>query len=112
MAECQLVAREDRRGTILRPGRSCDLAGECLMQSLLIVDDRADNRKLLGLSPRHLYPMVEAEDAATAWDLLLQHHPRGVILDVMMPVGRDGFDLCAKIRAGANPEVKPLTCCF
>jgi CheY-like chemotaxis protein len=76
------------------------------MQSLLIVDDLGDNRMLLRLSPGQLYPMVEAEDAATAWDLLLQHQPRGVILEVMMPVGRDGFDLCAKIRADANPEVK------
>ena len=76
------------------------------MQTLLIVDDRADNRKLLRLSLGHLYRLVEAEDAATAWDLLLEHRPRGVILDVMMPGDMDGFDLCAKIRADANPEIK------
>lgn len=76
------------------------------MQTLLIVDDRVDNRKLLRLSLGHLYRIVEAEDAATAWDLLIAHRPRGVILDVMMPGGMDGFDLCAKIRAQADPSIK------
>ena len=76
------------------------------MQTLLIVDDRADNRKLLRLSLGHLYRIVEAEDAATAWDLLIAQRPRGVILDVMMPGGMDGFDLCAKIRADADPAIK------
>jgi len=72
------------------------------MQTLLIVDDRADNRKLLKLSLGHLYAIIEAADAATAWELLLAHRPRGVILDVMMPGGMDGFELCAKIRADAD----------
>ena len=72
------------------------------MQTLLIVDDRADNRKLLRLSLGHRYALLEAPDAATAWDLLVAHRPRGVILDVMMPGGMDGFDLCAKIRADAE----------
>ncbi len=76
------------------------------MQTLLIVDDRADNRKLLRLSLGHRYRIVEAEDAATAWGLLVAHRPRGVILDVMMPGGMDGFDLCAKIRADADTEIK------
>jgi two-component system, OmpR family, phosphate regulon response regulator PhoB len=75
------------------------------MQTLLIVDDRADNRKLLRLSLGHLYRIIEAADAATAWSLLVEHQPRGVILDVMMPGGMDGFDLCAKIRADADPQI-------
>ena len=69
------------------------------MQTLLIVDDRADNRKLLRLSLGHLYRLFEAADAATAWGLLLEHRPRGLILDVMLPGGMDGIELCAKIRA-------------
>lgn len=69
------------------------------MQTLLIVDDRADNRKLLRLTLSHLYEIAEAADAATAWDLLVALRPRGVILDVMMPGGMDGFELCEKIRA-------------
>jgi CheY-like chemotaxis protein len=69
------------------------------MQTLLIVDDRADNRKLLRLTLGHRYSVIEAPDAATAWELLQAHRPRGVILDVMMPGEMDGFDLCERIRA-------------
>jgi len=72
------------------------------MQTLLIVDDRADNRKLLRLTLGHLYHVVEAPDATTAWQLLRVHRPRGVILDVMMPGEMDGFELCARIRADAE----------
>ena len=69
------------------------------MQTVLIVDDRADNRKLLRLTLGHAYDILEAPEAATAWELICKHHPRGIILDVMMPGAMDGFDLCAKIRA-------------
>ncbi|MEI8297842.1 MAG: response regulator [Pseudomonadota bacterium] len=69
------------------------------MQTLLIVDDRADNRKLLRLTLGQRYNILEAPDAATAWELLQSHQPRGLILDVMMPGEMDGFGLCERIRA-------------
>ena len=55
------------------------------MEKLLIVDDQSDIRKLLRLTLGRRYDLVEAGDAATAWEIIRRERPRGVILDVMMP---------------------------
>lgn len=74
------------------------------MDKLLIVDDQSDIRKLLRLTLGRRWELIEAEDAAGAWDLLRRERPRGVILDVMMPGEMDGYQLCEKIRA--DPTLK------
>jgi two-component system phosphate regulon response regulator PhoB len=74
------------------------------MHKLLIVDDQPDIRKLLRLTLGRSYELVEAEDAAAAWEIIRHEKPRGVILDVMMPGEMDGYQLCEKIRR--DPEVK------
>lgn len=68
------------------------------MDKLLIVDDQSDIRKLLRITLGRRYELVEAEDAASAWEIIRHERPRGVILDVMMPGEMDGYQLCAKIR--------------
>ena len=68
------------------------------MDKLLIVDDQSDIRKLMRITLGKRYDLLEAEDAASAWQLIRHEHPRGVILDVMMPGEMDGYQLCAKIR--------------
>ncbi|MCK9382599.1 MAG: response regulator [Sulfuritalea sp.] len=70
---------------------------------LLIVDDQPDIRKLLRLTLGNHYDLFEAEDAASAWEILRREQPRGVILDVMMPGEMDGYQLCVKIRS--DPEL-------
>jgi DNA-binding response OmpR family regulator len=70
-----------------------------MMDKLLIVDDQSDIRKLLRITLGRRYAVVEAEDAASAWDIIRHQRPRGVILDIMMPGEMDGYQLCAKIRA-------------
>lgn len=74
------------------------------MDKLLIVDDQSDIRKLLRLTLGRNYELVEAEDAASAWEIIRREKPRGVILDVMMPGEMDGYQLCEKIRR--DPEYK------
>lgn len=69
------------------------------MDKLLIVDDQPDIRKLLRITLGRSYELVEAEDAASAWEIIRREHPRGVILDVMMPGEMDGYQLCEKIRS-------------
>jgi CheY-like chemotaxis protein len=76
------------------------------MDKLLIVDDQSDIRKLLKLTLGRRYDLLEAEDAATAWEIIRRKRPRGVILDVMMPGEMDGYQLCEKIRK--DPSTKAI----
>jgi DNA-binding response OmpR family regulator len=71
------------------------------MEKLVIVDDQSDIRKLLRLTLGRRYQLFEAEDAASAWEIIRHERPRGIILDVMMPGEMDGYQLCAKIRQDA-----------
>ncbi|MDK9702969.1 MAG: response regulator [Sulfuritalea sp.] len=70
---------------------------------LLIVDDQPDIRKLLRIVLGGHYDLLEAEDAASAWEILRRERPRGIILDIMMPGGMDGYQLCIEIRR--DPEL-------
>lgn len=65
---------------------------------VLIVDDSANIRRLLGatLSPHYL--TVEAEDGVTALAMIRKHRPRLVLLDVMMPGELNGLAALSAIR--------------
>lgn len=76
------------------------------MDKLLIVDDQPDIRKLLRITLSRSYDLLEAEDAMSAWEIILRDQPRGVILDVMMPGEMDGYQLCEKIRK--DPKHKDI----
>ncbi|MBT9372313.1 response regulator transcription factor [Rhizobium sp. CSW-27] len=68
-------------------------------QTILVVDDDAEIRQLVGdLLRREGYAVETAEDAA-AMDLLMARHlPDLVILDLMMP-GEDGLSVCRRLSA-------------
>ncbi len=74
------------------------------MNKLLIVDDQSDIRRLLRLTLGKRFDLIEAADAASAWELIRHEKPRGVILDVMMPGEMDGYQLCERIRR--DPQSK------
>lgn len=73
------------------------------MEKILIVDDQPDIRKLLRLTFGRRYSVLEAEDAAAAWETIRHEQPRVVLLDVMMPGEMDGYQLCERIRK--DPQV-------
>jgi DNA-binding response OmpR family regulator len=67
---------------------------------VLIVDDHGEIRKLLRLSfdpDRH--QIFEAGDGAAALALARRKPPRLVLLDVMMPGGLDGFEVCRQLKS-------------
>ena len=78
-------------------------------QTILIVDDDADIRRLVAdLLRREGYRVEQAEDGAEL-DVVLRRTPVDLfILDLMMP-GEDGLSLCRRIRADQDTPILMLT---
>lgn len=69
------------------------------MEKILVVDDQADIRRLIGLTLGKRYTIIEAENGRQAVDRLRSEMMSAVILDVMMPGELDGFAVLRAIRA-------------
>lgn len=74
------------------------------MHKVLIVDDQADIRRMMNIALGEDFDLLETEDGLTALDMVRQHRPDVVLLDVMMPGGLDGLQVLEKIRA--DPRLK------
>jgi DNA-binding response OmpR family regulator len=73
-------------------------------QKLLIVDDQDDLRKMLRLALGYgKYQLLDAADGPSALAIAKAEKPDVILLDVMMPGGMDGFDVCRAIKA--DPEL-------
>jgi len=72
---------------------------------ILIVDDQGELRKLVRMTLEYAdYELHEAENGARALELLEVVRPGLVVLDVMMPGGLDGFQVCEIIKS--RPETR------
>jgi DNA-binding response OmpR family regulator len=69
------------------------------MYKVLIVDDQIDIRRMMHIALGDNFELLEAADGVTALDLLRQHKPDVVLLDVMMPGEIDGLQVLQAIRA-------------
>lgn len=66
---------------------------------ILIVDDHADLRKLITLSLGSSdFDLVEAVDGQSALEECERQPPDLVLLDLMLPGGIDGIEVCRRIR--------------
>lgn len=74
------------------------------MQKILIVDDHSDIRRLLSITLGKEYELLEAEDGASALELIRRQRPEIVLLDVMMPGELDGLDVLDAIKS--DPTTK------
>ncbi len=87
------------------PGASCD--GR---ESILLVEDESMMAEVVA---RYLEQAGYAVDLATtgpeALELFRQRQPRLVLLDIMLPGGVDGFEICRHIRATTATPVIMLT---
>ncbi|MBD2554991.1 PAS domain S-box protein [Limnothrix sp. FACHB-708] len=78
--------------------------------SLLIVDDRTDDRTLLHrLLAREGYHILLADNAHQAWQQLKHHTFDLILLDVYLP-DRSGFALCEELKA--NPKTADIPIIF
>ena len=68
------------------------------MKRVLIADDDADVRELIGFKLRQSgWDVTTARDGQEALELCLASPPDVVVLDIMMP-GLSGLDVCREIR--------------
>lgn len=75
---------------------------------ILIVDDNAENRKLLGsLLVKAGYEVGVAKDGNSALEFLKNERPNLILLDVMMP-GMDGFEVCSIIKSESRTRYIPI----
>jgi DNA-binding response OmpR family regulator len=74
------------------------------MYKVLIVDDQIDIRRMMNIVLSDNYALLEAEDGMTALNLVRQHKPDVVLLDIMMPGELDGLQVLQAIRN--DPEIK------
>ena len=76
---------------------------------ILIVDDDADIRDLLGdYLAKNGYRASVAADGKAMWALLARGGIDLIVLDLMLP-GEDGLTLCRKLRGEADTPVIMLT---
>lgn len=77
-------------------------AGALFDRAILIVDDLAENRKLLRvLLEAEAFKIVEAADGAEALRVLAREEVGAIISDILMP-NMDGYRLCYEVRT--NPQ--------
>lgn len=75
---------------------------------ILVVDDIAINRQVLGLVLRKVgYQILFAGSAAEAMQQVNLQVPDLIMLDIMMP-GIDGYSLCRRLRSEARTEKVPI----
>lgn len=73
-----------------------------LARKLLIVDDIGELRRLLRLTLGYgVYRIYEADNGRDALELARSLVPDVMVLDVMLPGGMSGFEVCQAIKADA-----------
>jgi CheY-like chemotaxis protein len=76
------------------------------LPTILVVDDHPNVRRLLAVVLSREFRVLEAENATQALEAIRKHHPRAVLLDVMMPGDRDGLDVLRELKT--TPELRDI----
>lgn len=84
------------------------------MKRILIVDDQSVIRWMIRLALRDYFLIDEADNPSAAWGMIKRRRPDGIVLDVLMPGGTDGFQFCQRIKSDpalASINVVLVTAC-
>lgn len=77
---------------------------------ILVVDDSPLNLKFVLTSLRRAdFTVLSAEDGESGLQMVDEHHPDLILLDIMMP-GIDGFEVCRRLKA--NPDTRAIPVIF
>jgi DNA-binding response OmpR family regulator len=72
--------------------------------TIVVIEDDRNIADLVELYLRQDgFRVVQAEDGDRGLEAVRSQRPRLVVLDVGLPGGADGLDVCRKLRAGNNP---------
>jgi CheY-like chemotaxis protein len=78
-----------------------------LTRKLMIVDDVGELRKLVRLTLSYgVYRMYETDNGKDALEMAKTHHPDVMILDVTMPGGINGLQVCETLKK--DPELRSI----
>ena len=73
------------------------------MPRVLIIEDDADNRRVLAeLFAREDWKVLEAKDGDAGVELALRNRPQLILCDLLMPKS-NGFEVCRAIREQLQP---------
>lgn len=74
-----------------------------MKRNALIVDDQSDIRKLILMTMEsEEFELHEADNGVDALRIAQNLRPSVILLDVMMPGGLDGYQVCEKIKTDAQ----------
>ncbi|MDX2168082.1 MAG: SpoIIE family protein phosphatase [Deltaproteobacteria bacterium] len=77
-------------------------------ERVLIVDDNAINRRVLqGMLRREPVALLTAADGEEALQIARRAPPNLILLDIMMPA-KDGYQVCAELKADPRTEHVPV----
>jgi DNA-binding response OmpR family regulator len=84
------------------------------VKRILIVDDQSTIRWMIRLALREDFAVDEADNPQAAWGMIKKRRPDGIVLDVLMPGGTDGFQFCKRLKSDpdlASINVVLVTAC-
>lgn len=71
-------------------------------ETILLVEDEDDIREIIAFNlEREGYICLQAENGRKALDMVKRHHPKLILLDVMLPE-MDGFSVCREVEREPN----------
>ena len=76
------------------------------METILVVDDHEDIRRLMSITLEGDYTVLEASDGQQALQIIRRELPVAVLLDVMMPGELDGLQVLNAIKT--DPSTKHI----
>ena len=81
------------------------------MKKILVVDDQAEVRELVEVTLRsEEYEIIQAKSASEAIEKAKSEKPDLIILDIMMPGGMDGYEVCKILKSDST--TKQITIIF
>lgn len=81
------------------------------MKKILVVDDQEEVRELVEVTLRsEEYGIIQAKSGSEAIEKAKAEKPDLIILDIMMPGGMDGYEVCKTLKT--DPSTKEITIIF
>jgi sigma-B regulation protein RsbU (phosphoserine phosphatase) len=99
---------EQAQVAVLAPPAEEGLPLDQRLERVLIVDDNAINRRVLqGMLRREQVALLTAADGEEALETARREPPNLILLDIMMPA-KDGYQVCAELKADPRTEHVPV----